>query len=442
MKPFAAVLVSAVMFSGSASAQRVSAAASLDSYIAPLVELDVFSGAIAVAQGDSLILQRYYGSANIEHDIRNGRETVFRIASISKPFTRALVGRLADKGLLALDDKLSRWMPSVPSAEKISVRMLLDHRAGIPSVNSLPFDEEAIESNSLAALVDSISKRPLDYEPGTRRSYSNGGYAIIARIIELATRESYDSVLTREILRPLGMSRTRHESNGMIIRNAARGYMPAPDAMSRMVLAPFQEMDTKTGGGSLVSSVDDLVTWMRAIGKSDILSNAMWAELFPAKDSVFGFQGRSPGFNSYVEHDRKRDRTTVVLANNYAAGLVADIAVAADRIADGKTPFPLPVTSEVRVEAAEVRSLTGFYLLPAGALPVPPGTRVELRLAGDHAVAYIGSTPVDVLLPQGNGRFLARALWSIIEASSRTEVDSIVVRALYADRPFTAVRDP
>ena len=442
MKKLAVILVSVVALAGVADAQAVSAESRLDDFMKPLIELDVFSGAIAVAQGDRVILERYYGSAEIEHDIPNRRTTVFRVASVSKPFTRALVGRLADQKLLSLDDKLSRWMPAFPSADKITVRMLLDHRAGIPNINSLPFDEEAIESNTLASLVDSIAMQPLDYEPGTRRGYSNGGYALIARIIELASNQSYDSAVTREILRPLGLANTMHESNGSIVMRAARGYMPAPDAMGRMVHAPLQEMDTKTGGGSLVSSIDDLIKWMRAIGTSHILSDAMWAELFPAKDSVFGFQGRSPGFNVYVEHDRKRDRTTIVLANNYAAGMVGDLAVAADRIADGRDPAPLPVKAPARVDVAAIRPLAGFYSVPERSLPVPPGTRVELRMMGNHAVAFLGSTPVDVLVPQGDGRYLARALWSIIEAPVGGKVDSIVVRALYADRSFKAVRSP
>jgi CubicO group peptidase (beta-lactamase class C family) len=442
MRQLLVVGASIALLSGSSGAQNLSQAERLDDYVAPLVGLGIFSGAVAVAQGDSIILERYYGKADIEHEIANRRETVFRIASISKPFTRALAGCLADRKLLELDDPIARWFPGFPSSAKITVRMLLDHRAGVPNVNSLPFDEEAIGANTLSALVDSIAKRPLDYEPGTRRSYSNGGYAVLGRILELASGERYDSLLTSAILRPLGMTRTGHEATGSIVKSRARGYMPSPETHGELVAAPWQEMDTKTAGGSLVSDIADLVTWMRAIGRSSILSDVMWAELFPAKDSVFGFQGRSPGFNAYVEHDRKRDRTIVVLANNYAAASVSDLAAAAESIASGRTPPSLPVKAEIRMPEEDLRRLSGSYTLPAGVLPVPDGSKIELRLVNKHVVAFLGGTPVDVLIPQAAGRFLARSLWSIIELPEAGAVDSIRVRALYADRSFTAVRSP
>jgi CubicO group peptidase (beta-lactamase class C family) len=439
MRSMPAVIISALLLGSVAEAQD-QAAGKLDALVAPLVELGVFSGAVAVAEGERIVLERHYGLADVEHGIPNRRETVFRIASVSKPFTRALIGVLADREIIQLDESVSRWLPALPSSGTITVRMLLDHRAGIPNINSLVFDEEAVGPNTLAALVDSITKRPLDYPPGTRRSYSNGGYAVLARLIEIAGGMSYDSLLTREVLLPLGMLSTRHEPTGGIVLNSARGYMPSPEVHGRMVLAPFQEMDTKTGGGSLVSTVDDLITWMRAIGRSSIVSDSMWTALFPAKDSLLGFQGRAPGFNAYVEHDRRRDRTTVVLANNYAAGMVSDLAAAADSIAAGRTPPRLPVTGEVKVPLSKLRDLAGFYMIPAGTLPVPPGSRIELRLVRDHLVAYLSAAPLDVLIPQGNGRFLARALWSMIEAPRDGAAESIRVKALYNESSFIAVR--
>ena len=79
--------------------------------------------------------------------------------------------------------------------------------------------------------------------------------------------------------------------------------------------------------------------------------------------------------------------------------------------------------------------------MPPGAFGLPPGTTVELRVSGSDLVAYIGSTPVDVLVPQGPRRFLARALWSMIEIRGPDPApDSIEVRALFRDFTFTAPR--
>jgi len=418
-----------------------SGATRLDKYMAPLLDLQVFSGTILVAQRGRYIVERSYGLADVENRIPIRGSTVFRIASISKSFTRALIGKLADQKLLSIDDTLSRWLPAIPSANRITVRMLLDHRSGIPNVNSLPYDEEAFQPNSLSQLVDSIARGRLDFEPGTRHRYSNGGYAVLARVVELATHERFDRVLDREILHPLHLEQTIHETDGMIVEHLAQGYMPSPEMPNRLVRAPFQEMNTKTGGGSLVSSSRDLVRWARAIGRSNILKHRTWAELFPDKDSGFAFQGRAPGFNVVMRHDRKRDITTVVLTNNYAAGMAADVASGAEAIGRGEAPRALPVVSPVRALARDMRTLAGTYSFPDGALPVPPGTSVEIRRVENNLVAYLGSVPVDVLIPQGPRTWLARALWSMVEATgSGLAADSIKVRALYRDFAFTARR--
>ena len=410
----------------------------LDRYVAPLIDLQVFSGTILVARGDKVVLERSYGFADVENEIPNRSTTVFRIASISKPFTKALVGRLVDQKILKFEDTISRWLPAVPSADRITIRMLLDHRAGIPNINSLPYDEEAFEPNSLARLVDSIGKNRLDFEPGSRTRYSNGGYAVLARVIELATREAFEKLLEREVLRPLRLNHTHHEADGEIVNRLARGYMPSPGVGNRLVRAPFQEMNTKIGGGSLVATSRDLVAWARSIGRSPLLKPATWAELFPTKDSAFAFQGRAPGFNVILVHNRRLDITTVVLANNYSAGMVADVAAAAEAIVRGSIPGPLTVTSPVKPDSARARLLAGKYSIPESALPLPPGTNVEIRVSGHDLIAYLGTVPVDVLVPQGPGRYLARALWSMVEAPPSG--DSLVIRALYRDSKFTATR--
>lgn len=414
-------------------------AAQVDAYVAPLVDLQVFSGTILTARGESVLLERSYGLADAEHGIPVRAGDVFRIASISKSFTKGVIGRLLDKHVVRLDDSLSRWWPTIPSASRITVRMIVEHRSGIPNVNSLPYDEEALEPNTLAHLVDSIMRKPLDFEPGTRTRYSNGGYAVLARIIELATDRPYASVLASELLEPLHLTHTRHSADGMIVERLARGYAPSPESFGHLEVAPFQEMNTKAGGGSLVSSARDLLIWARAIGRSPLLTSSSWAALFPGSDSTFVFTGRCPGYNVVLHHDRRRDATTIVLVNNYAAGMVAEVAEGVAALARGDAPKALPVGKPARADTSAQRMLAGTYSLPAGALPVPPGTTVELRVSGDHLVVYLGAVPVDVLVPQGPHTYLARALWSMIEAPAQG-ADSLNVRALYRDQSFHALR--
>ena len=444
MKQWIAVVPALLLPNGqpaaSIAANTRSSADELSAYIAPLLDLQVFSGTILVAHGNRVVLSNSYGFADVEHGIRLKSTDVFRIASISKSFTKVLIGRFADQGKLSLDDTLSRWLPRIPSASRITIRMLLDHRSGIPHMNSLPHDEESIEQNSLATLVDAIARRPLDFEPGSRRRYSNGGYAVLARVAELVGGGSFDDILRREVIQPLHLDHTRHEVDGTLVRDRAVGYMPSPDEPRTLVHAPFQEMSTKLGGGSLMSNAADLLHWARAIGNSTLIQPSTWAELFPVKDTLLAMEGRCPGYNAYVLRDRVRDITVVVLANNYSAGMVSDIAGAAMAIVRDQKPKPLPIFREVAGDIAMMSRLAGEYAMPPGALGLPPGSRIDLRVVAGHLVAYLHDTPVDVLIPQPSGSYLARSLWSVIDVPHGDRPSSLHIRALYNDSGFDVER--
>lgn len=409
----------------------------VDAYVQPLLDLDVFSGVLLVARGDSVVLSRAYGLADREFGVPVEADHAFRIASISKSFTRVLVGRLVERGVLGFDDPLSRWLPDFPSADRITIRLLLDHRAGVPSVNSLPFDEEAFLPHTLTGLVDSLARMPLDFEPGTDESYSNGGYAVLALVAERATGTPYPTLLDSEVLRPLGLTRTAHEREGEIVPKLARGYEPSPETFGRLRHAPFQEMMTKTGGSSLVSTAADLARWARAIGRDPILSPATWAQLFPDPD--FDLGGRSPGYNSYLR--REGEWTAVVLANNYAMGAAARVAGALIRLAAGESAEPLPVVPPVAVPLDVLEPLAGAYVLPRGTLP-DGLTEVELVVSDGNIVATLMGVPLDLLVPQGERTFLLRALWSTVTFDPPVDGSSpgFEVRPLYRPGSYRGER--
>lgn len=438
MRSLALGLVLAAALPHAGIAQSRDLAPAVDATVAPLLALDVFSGVVLVARGDSILFEQAYGLADRELAVPVTTGSAFRIASISKSFTRALTGRLAEDGVLDLDDAIARWLPEFRRADAITVRHLLDHQAGVPNQNSLPYDEEAIGPNTLTALVDSLGRLPLDSEPGTGTRYSNGGYAVLARVLELASGRPYDALLDEELLRPLGLERTGHEADGELVPGIARGYAPSPQTPGLAVRAPYQEMGTKAGGGSLVSTARDLLRWANAIGRDDALESATWQDLFP--DADFALQGRSPGYNAFVQ--RQGDLVAVVLANNYAAGMVADLGGALLELAAGKEPPALPVSAPAALDEGALAGLAGSYLIPDGTFPVPPGTPVEIRQSGGHLVAYILGTPTDVLIPQGERRFLLRALWSIATFEPPADAGSpgIEIRPLYRPGSYRVTR--
>jgi CubicO group peptidase (beta-lactamase class C family) len=384
--------------------------AHVDAYLQPYIALDLFQGAVLIAHGDKVLLEKGYGDANVELHVKNTPANVFRIASLTKPFTEVLIGRLVEQEKLALDAPLSRYLPDFPQGDSITIDMLRLHSAGIPSMNSIPYDEEASAPNTLDSLVRRIARTPLDFPPGSRRRYSNGGYAVLAAVIEKVTGQRYADALADRVLRPLGLTHTFEEADGMLVPGRAYAYTASWRSRHGLEVAPYQQMATKSGGGSLVSTVGDLHHFLRAMYSDRPIQAATWRKLFPP-DSVFSYQGRCPGYNVFMARDFKHDIDVVVLCNNYAAGMVGDVGSDLIAMASGRAVATPTWRADVKVDSARVEPYLGTYRPEAGALPYGDGP-VTLRWRGRDLVLEIGGRSIDVPIPQGDDRYLLRNLWS------------------------------
>jgi CubicO group peptidase (beta-lactamase class C family) len=382
---------------------------SVDRYLSPLIDLDLFQGVVLVAHGDHVVLQKGYGFANVELGVRNEPGMVFRIASLSKPFTEVMLGRLVEEKRLALSDPLSRYIPGFPRGDEITLDMLRQHQAGIASMNSIPYDEEAVRPNTLDSLVTVIARQPLQFEPGTKARYSNGGYALLAYVIEKVTGRSYAEALQQLVARPLDLPQTRHESDQMLVPRRAYGYTVSPERRHALLVAPFQEMVTKTGGGSLVSTAGDLHRFLRAMNADNAIRADTWRELF-GSDSVYGFQGRCPGYNLFMVRDVAHDVDVVVLCNNYAAGMVGTVGNDLLALARGARVAPPQWRADATIDSVRARACVGTFTASKGALPY--GDTFAVRWKDGELVLYREGVPVDVLIPQGGDTFLLRNMWS------------------------------
>jgi CubicO group peptidase (beta-lactamase class C family) len=426
-----------------AAVRDTTLARAADSYLAGWQALGTFSGVVLVARGDRVVLEKGYGMASYELGVPNTPEREFRIASVSKPFTEIAIARLANEGKLTFDTPLSRFVPEYPKGDQITIRMLMEHRAGVPNVNSIPYDEEAVQANTLDSLVAVLEARPLDFPPGTRRSYSNGGYALLARVIERASGQSYPDYLRAAVLRPLGLEETGDESEWLVVDGKATGYQPSPVARGRLAPAPYQQMATKQGGGSLYSTAHDLFRFSRALYRNNVIAAADYRDLFPPRDSLIEFQGRSAGYMTLVRKRLEPDLTIIILANNYAA-MVDRIADALTAIADGGQPDPVPWRADVVVDSATANALAGDYAPPARALPfLPPGTPLEVRARGGDLLLSVLHTPADVLMPQNDTTFLLRNLWgSLTFHRDGGRVTGLHYEYLFRPGGFDASRSP
>lgn len=160
------------------------------------VEAAGFSGAVLIARDDTIEVLKAYGGPE-----PSGR---FNIGSINKTFTATAVAQLVQRGRLSLDDTVAKHLPDYPNrdaAAKITIRHLITHRGGVAQFMGGNFGE-----GTVADLTKTVASQPQVFEPGTRQEYSNGGYVVLGRIVEVVSGSSYAAYITEHIFKPAGMT--------------------------------------------------------------------------------------------------------------------------------------------------------------------------------------------------------------------------------------------
>ena len=151
---------------------------------------------VAVASRGEIKHLRSYGMANVELDVPVTDSTVFEIGSISKQFVAAAIMLLVEDGLLNLDDPIHKFMPELPSEWiGVTIRQLLTHTSGIPDYEEIRTYDVYRYRLTPEEIIKIAHSRPMDFEPGTGWYYSNTGYFLLSRIVELIEGQPLDAVL-------------------------------------------------------------------------------------------------------------------------------------------------------------------------------------------------------------------------------------------------------
>lgn len=238
--------------------------------------------AYGVVRGSELIHSGAFG-ATTEGGPAPTAESVFRIASMSKSFTAAAVLLLRDRGLVDLDEAIAQYVPELvdqapysADSPAVTLRLLLSMSAGLPTDDPWGDRQESISDDDLDALL----RRGLTFDsiPGTRFAYSNLGYALLGRVISVATGRPYRDVVTDDILRPLGLSSTGFVKPEGADDRLAIGHRRVGDEWEAL---PFSGPGGFSSIGGLFSTVPDLARWARWLGSA----------FDPDQDAIGDFDG-------------------------------------------------------------------------------------------------------------------------------------------------------
>lgn len=366
----------------------------IDAYAAHYRDLAAFDGVVLVRQNGETIYSRAFGEADYRFHVPMGTSHVFRIASLSKQVTLGLVGRLADRGVIALEDPLSGYLPGYPNAASITIAMLLDGTSGIPHTNDLAW-MEMHSGYALSEIVHRLAQTEPAFAPGADTAYSNGAFAVAAAVIEQATGLSFAESLRAEF--GADYPSLLHEDVFAIIAGAASRYAPGPVAGERREAAPYV-VANRIGGGSLTGNADDIARFFEDSFAGRLVSAEMTAALFRMpSDGDTRITGRSPGALAQIYLDANTGLTVVTLSSNSAwpGGFNADITA----LARGETVTLLAAHS-AGYTAADWSGWTGRYR------PTVFNWQWDVRIeAGPENLVYVQDGNASALIPVANGEF-------------------------------------
>ncbi|PWJ43731.1 serine hydrolase domain-containing protein [Sediminitomix flava] len=394
----------------------------IDSYIKSYVNTSDFSGVVRIVKADTVIFDKAYGKANQSFHISNTLNTRFKIGSISKQFTAAAILKLEEQGLLDIEDDLSMYFPSYPNASGIKIKHLLTHTSGLIDLFSIPsFQKIQTNKTSLSKLTGLLLSEKPRFKAGTKYEYSNGGYAVLAQLIEQLSHQSYAIFLNENIFKPLGMRRTGHSSSQDIVPNLAIGY--DPKGYDGLKQADFVEHDLLKGSGSLYSTVGDLSIWVSTLKNRIYFSKAFYEEFFKDygynygtgislytsyKQRVFGHDGRINGYMSDYLHYNDDDITIIILGNlqtgvaDFFRNDLAAIVFNEDYKSRAKT---IPLAKQYPTNLKQYR----------GAYSFGPNFTVFIEKINGVLKARANEGAYCELVPLENTKFFSRTLYATVE---------------------------
>jgi CubicO group peptidase (beta-lactamase class C family) len=391
-------------------------AARMDQVVRSYVDARQFMGSVLVARGDKVLFNQAYGSANLEWNTPDTTSTKFRIGSMTKQFTAAAVLLLEERGKLKVDDPVKRYYPDAPAAwDNITLFHLLTHTSGIPNHTSFPeFESLSTLRTTPDQLVKSFRDRPLEFVPGAEMRYSNSNYVLLGAIIEKAGGTSYESFVTENLFKPLGMNDSGYDSTQAIIARRAAGYGPGP---AGPVNARYIDMTVPYAAGALYSTTGDLLRWERSLFGGKVLSSASLEKMTTPfrNDYAFGLEvsrksgrrviqhgGSINGFSSRLAYFPDDEVTVIALSNLRGPG--ADgIVEKLGALAHGETVVLPSERKEVAVPTEVLKRYVGTYA-------IAPGVAVAILLDGEHLFAQMTGQQRLQLFAQSETSFFMKAV--------------------------------
>lgn len=409
-----------------------------------------FMGAVLVAKDGKILINKGYGSANLDWKVPDSPTTKFRLGSVTKQFTAACLLLLEERGKLKIEDPVKKYLPDAPAAwDQITIFNLLTHTSGIPNFTEFPdYRESEAKPATPEELVARFRAKPLDFAPGASWHYSNSGYVLLGYLIEKISGESYSKFLQENIFSPLGMKDSGYDSNTEVIPQHAVGYAPGPGGP---VVAGYIDMSIPLSAGGLYSTTGDLLRWEQALYGGKLLSAASLRKMTtPFRenyalglgvrktsngDRIFSHGGGIEGFNTWVGYIPAENVAVIVLAN-LNGGAPDDIANDLIKVVDGEKVTLTSDRRATQLSNGALDRLVGHYQFPNGAI-------MTVWRDGGHFLARLPGQSAVEEFPEKKGDFFAKVVDAQIafNTDDRGQATNLVLHQNGKDQRATRIND-
>lgn len=367
--------------------------ARLDELFDRLAQKNKAMGSLTVARDGKVLYSRAVGYSMINGAEKKpaSAQTRYRVGSVTKVFTAAMIFQLVEEKKLKLTDTLDKFFPQIPNAGTITISQLLAHRSGIRDLTRDPdFRSWKANAKTRDEMVAIIAKGTPDFQPGEKYAYSNSGYVLLGYIVEKAGGRPYSVALKERITSKVGLKdtylgtgKTETGKNESLSYRYLRDWEPLPET----------DLSIPGGGGAVISTSADLTRFIQALFDLKLVSRESLDQMRTINDgygygieaiplggnTLYGHTGRIDDFYSIVAYLPEEklaiaytSNGVIYSANNIASGVLA--------IAQNK-PFQIPAFETVAVRPEVLEKYTGVYS--------SPDAPVKFKITRDNAALLI-----------------------------------------------------
>jgi CubicO group peptidase (beta-lactamase class C family) len=365
-------------------------------------------------QDGRITFAKGYGTTSVgKGGVPVDANTRFAIGSVTKQFTSAAIFLLAEEGKLSVHDPVAKWYPALTRAQDITLLDLMNHVSGYPDYYPLDFvDRRMQQVASAESIIARYASGALDFEPGTRWSYSNTGFIILGRVVERVSGESFGSFLNRRIFQPVGMRHTTFEPRKTHGAGWATGHTSF--ALGPIVTTKPEGRGWAGAAGAIWSTPSDLATWDLALSEGRVLKPESFALMTRARLLT---DGRSTDYGCGL------DVATIYGWTVLSHGGAVSGFISSNRFVPDARSALIVLTNGESGQGLQPIGVSGTRIITAGTAPPRDTTAVA-----NSAV------PAATKIPEINGPSPVEAATSLFTALQQGSVDRAGLNSDHSDR--------